>query len=549
MNALRSDFLELALQFMRDVDTPRSLGIALLIQSGEWDQLSSIKLDPRLYLDAVSYARDSAATAFLKKFRDFPIKVNRRDDALKSFIDAEKRCCLTNSRLDRFINNGPYEPHDEPMCQFLDSLKKRFRQLLGRSPKDLDLRHGPGATFNDPSSRCSPLDKMTSRPTLTASAAHLIPLWSQTAWARGLLSSHPDRSHPEYIRGDRWSSVPKDSRTDRTITIGPSINVAYQLAIGRHMRKRLLDAGLDLNQGQEMHRRLACVASRRGHLATIDLKNASNNVSKGLVRLLASSEWFDLLDLVRSPEVRLPSGAWLRLEMFSGMGNGYTFELETAIFAAVCLACADRQGLTLTPYDNFGVYGDDIIIPVDLVEQVLSCLSFLGFEVNYQKSFWDGNFRESCGGDFFNGYPVRGHYVENSPKEPADWISIANGINRVSENLRIHLDPGFRRSWHCAIAQLPSSVRTCRGPKELGDLVIHDEITKWSTRWHTDGSKGSNTPWVRYIRCWVPVPKRISVYRYSPGPLLAAALYGIDSRGVSPRGQVSGYRIGYVPFS
>jgi hypothetical protein len=52
------------------------------------------------------------------------------------------------------------------------------------------------------------------------------------------------------------------------------------------------------------------------------------------------------------------------------------------------------------------VYGDDIIVPTDKVNSVLAALELFGFKVNVHKSFWTGRFRESCGGDFYEGTDV-----------------------------------------------------------------------------------------------------------------------------------------------
>jgi hypothetical protein len=49
------------------------------------------------------------------------------------------------------------------------------------------------------------------------------------------------------------------------------------------------------------------------------------------------------------------------------------------------------------------VYGDDIIIPVDCVDSVIQTLEAFGLKVNKDKSFWNGKFRESCGGDYYDG--------------------------------------------------------------------------------------------------------------------------------------------------
>jgi hypothetical protein len=52
------------------------------------------------------------------------------------------------------------------------------------------------------------------------------------------------------------------------------------------------------------------------------------------------------------------------------------------------------------------VYGDDMIVPADMVEAVVSKLHTFGYKVNTEKSFWTGRFRESCGKEYFDGHDV-----------------------------------------------------------------------------------------------------------------------------------------------
>jgi len=295
-----------------------------------------------------------------------------------------------------------------------------------------------------------------------------------------------------------------------------------------------------LNFGQTLHQSMAREASRSGSHATIDLEAASDSISYELVRFLLPRDWFELLDSLRSP-FTLVRGKWVKLEKFSSMGNGYTFELETLIFAALAKACG---GVDLG--SDFSVFGDDIIIPTEFASDLVSVLKFCGFSLNEKKSYLSGSFRESCGGDFFDGASVRAHNLENDPCNPEDWISLANGLRRLGSS-----DPGcdFRDSyphtaWMRCLDALPSHIRRLRGPSQLGDLVINDEFGyQFVTRTIGKDRKGP----FRYIRCYKPIPKRLPLHHWKGGVLFAAALYGIDSSGVSTRG-VWGYKVGLINF-
>ena len=73
--------------------------------------------------------------------------------------------------------------------------------------------------------------------------------------------------------------------------------------------------------------------------------------------------------------------------MVSSMGNGFTFELMSLILL----------GVTRFYSANSSVFGDDIIVPLDVAPEVVEAITGLGFLVNKRKSFFDGITRESCG--------------------------------------------------------------------------------------------------------------------------------------------------------
>jgi len=227
------------------------------------------------------------------------------------------------------------------------------------------------------------------------------------------------------------------------------------------------------------------------------------------------------------------------------MGNGYTFELETLIFLAIAMEGCYLSGVNGLPSVNTFVFGDDMIVPTQAGPTILQLLRWFGFEPNSKKTFLEGPFRESCGGDFFDGEPVRAHYVKKDPNEPAKWISLANGIRRLGRS-----DPGadFRysiywRAWLRALDAIPSDIRRIRGPEFLGDLVIHDTREFWQKRRTREG--------MEFIRTWAPVPKVLKFHHWKDTVVFACALYGIPSSGVIPRvrdesgdlsDQVTGYR-------
>lgn len=539
-------FERVVFQLLEDLDTPRSLTVTLLIKHGEWDQLLRLKVDPAQYdCDPDKYFRDASATELLRKCADLPgtSDKERTRNAVKAFYEAEKLCKVTNDRFDLHIHNGPFEdPKDVLVHEYLEQVKKFIADVLGDLPREVIGRHGPGATYGDRGVRTTIPDKMSSRPTATLAARCFIPFWEDTAWCRELLRDAPYQSDPEVVRGDRFATAVKDALKFRGITIGPSINVFYQLGIGGSMRRCLGNVGIDLDNGQTRHRQVACTASKTGHLCTIDLSQASDTVSKKLVEYLLPKHWYECLTALRSPFTKV-DGKDYYLEKFSGMGNGYTFELETLIFLG--LAYIATRNSTITPVigGNIFVYGDDIIVPTEASRGLLAMLRYCGFKPNPDKTYVTGWFRESCGGDYFNGVAVRPHYVKEFPNEPSAWISLANGLRRSSAQYYSSsvCDVPFRGAWFRALDAIPSNIRRLRGPVSLGDAVIHDDVSHWTLKWEHGHA---------FVRGYVAIGKSVPLERWNPGAQLASALYGVPSTGPIPRKAgkdlVSGHRERWV---
>jgi len=535
---------EVILALCEDTGTPRSLTVFMLLKAGEYAQLFNLKTVPGNYLNPHRYRQDVIVSDFLRKL-DFDIPgIDKEAVALDNFWLAEKACCKTNLRLSPFVNNGPFEdPNDERVCESIARMKEWIARTLGEIPEDLfDSRFGPGSTFRDVGQLITVPDKIENRPTMTSLCTDLLPLWERTAWARAQLEVNPGQSRPEVLKGNRFTTVPKDALRYRGIAIEASINVFLQLGIGSHLKKRLLRSGVDLKDGQDMHRQVACEASRTGELCTVDLSNASDMNAYKLVELLLPRKWFDLLRSCRSPST-LVNGQWVHLQKFSSMGNGYTFELETLIFMAIALEACYLTGEEGLPGSNLFVYGDDIIAPVKAAPTLLALLAFFGHQPNQKKTFTQGHFRESCGGDFFAGVPVRAHYVKEVPCEPAHWISIANGLRRLfpaEKTLHSFRESVYWRAWLRALDQIPADIRRLRGPVEFGDLVIHDDRQFWQRR---------RTPDQRtFIRTWMPFTKALPFHHWKGPVVFAAALYGCSQEGILPRENVSGYRHKWVSY-
>lgn len=548
---LPGDLESVVLTLCEDIATPLSLSVAILIRYREWDQIAVKRIDPANYVDAERFAADYAVVSLLCKLEDLPTTFDKKKVALDGFFDAERACYWTNERLSPWVHTPSSLWEPGVAADVLSTARKMIASVLGRPPSLLEGRFGPGSTFGDKGLLTTVADKMSSRPTLTSSAIPFLFQWTGTAWATACANGGRELS---FVPGNRFTTVPKDCTKFRGIAIEPSINLFYQLALGLVVRRQLKRSGLDLIVGQDIHKRVAREASIRGHLATIDLSSASDTICYNLVKLLLPRDWFDLFDMLRSPKT-LVQGKWIKLEKFSSMGNGYTFELETLIFNSLARAAVLHSGGNPINGVNVFTFGDDIIVPTEHARGVIAVLRYFGMSLNTKKTFVTGPFRESCGGDYFDGVNVRPHFLKESPHEPQHFIALANGIRRMAFNDHTP-DSRFdhlRRTWFRILDALPSHIRRLRGPQDLGDLVIHDSEEKWQTRQRSC---------IRYIRTYRPARYRVVGWEhFRPDVVLACAVYGTGDGavgptgrrskplGITPRDSVLGYKVGWVPYS
>lgn len=545
-----------------DVGTPRALAVKLLANAGEWAELQRLRCNPLSYVDSESYWKDNLLTEILRKC-DLPTTVDKEAAAVATFFACEKDCATTNARLSRYLPQKLLiEPGDMPVADFINQWRKEVSMVMGNLPDGLTPKFSGGSTYADTGNLKTIPDKMSSTPTIYAGTRCLLPLWHETSWSRALVRDRPWQSDPLTVRGNIFFTVPKDGTKFRGCAKEASIAIVYQLGAGAVLKKRLLRIGINLKTSKPYHMKRAQQASRTGEDATIDMSNASDTVARVLVQLIVRSDWFELLDSLRATHTWI-DGKWVRLEKFSSMGNGFTFELETIVFATLARTVVRLEG---GDPGRVACYGDDLIVPAEHYLAVMSALRFFGFTPNVKKTFGEGPFRESCGGDYFEGVPVRAHYLEEVPDEPQQWISLANGLRRVAfaHNNGDLRWPIVRRAWFRALDHIPSPIRRCRGPVSLGDIVIHDEPEYWAyapppskpvkaLRLKGEDNREitlcepPHSSWeVEWIHAYVAVPSVLPWHHWSPAVQLASCTLGLPSLGVTPRDGVSGYRIAKV---
>lgn len=257
--------------------------------------------------------------------------------------------------------------------------------------------------------------------------------------------------------------VPKNWKTYRTVSMEPVAYMFMQLGANNAIKTYLRNGYSRMSRHycvdtEDKNRELARLGSIDGSFSTIDISAASDSVSLEL-----ALQWFDESALglfVRNLRTDFAefdcetSEFWgrdrirdlIRVGKFAPMGSGLCFSTESTVFCAMsesavrCTPGADR---------NYRVYGDDIVIDTLAAPKLLEILQERGFDPNKLKSFMnppgDGVtdfFRESCGGEYLNGYDVtpkrisrkfsgfvgRKNKSDRDPSSIAQLISLANDL-------------------------------------------------------------------------------------------------------------------------
>jgi len=452
-------------EFLQALDCPRALTVSILLRNKEFAQLSGLEFNPLHYRDVV-HCRDSyAATKFLSKYPGFSRELDLAKVALEKFERFELLCASTNHRF-RDLAADPL--YNGSAVWLHHAITRKIAKILG----DFDLGEffcmpdwGPGATTLMKRRDASSVNKFQCETGITRDLFSRLPLDVLKAeyplWGDRLNLS----GYPTFQVGNRVTTVPKDSSTDRVIAIEPGLNLFFQSSIGDMIRRRLVRCGIDLRR-QDRNQSLARVGSKFSTLATVDMSSASDSISIEVVRELLPPDWFEWMDLCRS-HFGQQGTTVKKWEKFSSMGNGFTFQLESLIFYAISLCCAEYENLET---NQVSVYGDDIIVPVSSFAKLTEVMSFYGFLVNTKKSHFDSPFRESCGAHYYSGIDVKPIYLKEKLSTIQSVYRLANAIRRMSHRRCCYLacDSAFYRVHHLIFSLVPKALRLMI-PEELGD--------------------------------------------------------------------------------
>ncbi|DAD50607.1 RNA-directed RNA polymerase [ssRNA phage Gerhypos.1_37] len=313
--------------------------------------------------------------------------------------------------LDRFIQNdldlaNAIDFEDDFTSKLVAEMRRMVcRILCNEDPLDIRPSHGAGATACRTSNEnkyhlvryYAELDAVFSYPEyFYFSPTHLADEMGKLEDAQ------------ESVPRARVCLVPKDSRGPRIISCEPAELLYIQQGLMKKLYRCLETSPLTAGQvnftDQSINQQLAESSSLTGEYATIDLSDASDRVSLDLIRAVFPPRWVEALEACRSESTILPDGRVVKLKKFAPMGSSCCFPVEALVF----WTCAQATRRILSPNSRVKmyVYGDDIIVPSSFYEETVCGLETIGLKVNRSKSFFDGPFRESCGGEYHRGVDV-----------------------------------------------------------------------------------------------------------------------------------------------
>ena len=371
---------------------------------------------------------------FFQKLEDLNLGIDKGEAAAIRFVQAERMCLETNRRL-AYHSRKPSQ-RDPSVDVILHYAIRKISDVLGTCPSldVLPFQFGPGANTNVKASEANPRAKLSVELECSNELSPYLSefLYETPCWVANSAIQESESSWVVRVNvsSGKLAFVPKNAKTFRSIVIEPILNSFFQKGVGSYIRDRLQYSGIDLRD-QTRNQRLAMIGSVDGSLSTIDISMASDCLAYELIHTLLPYEWADLLSRLRTGLIKFPqsyssifrselsvycglpndeSAPFLKLQKFSSMGNGFTFELESLIFYG--LAYGVHRYLHL-PVSVISVYGDDIICHKAAYSKLTDVLDYCGFSVNLDKSYATGRFRESCGADYLSGFDIRPFYQKS----------------------------------------------------------------------------------------------------------------------------------------
>lgn len=320
-----------------------------------------------------------------------------------------------------------------------------------------------------------------------------------------LLDNLPRLEAGQTMPPARLKFVPKTVKTARSICMEPNARMFAQQGVMQEFYRAIDESilGTRVVLRDQTRNREACVhGSTYYSVDTIDLSAASDSVHVDLVRKVFPPQYLVWMLGTRTDQVSLPDGSTHALLKFAPMGSALCFPTQCIIFSGVVILAhlmhyygvgpdaslpprhylshvvefinshifgrQDENTAFQRLYEDFRVYGDDIICDSRVTDHVTTLLSRLGFVVNDDKSFTGSQcFRESCGIYAYQGYDVTPLLFRiRSFKRALDAASFASWIDMINRSG----DYGYRNLHRVLINRLKMT-RIERLPRRSNLLI------------------------------------------------------------------------------
>lgn len=315
---------------------------------------------------------------------------------------------------------------------------------------------------------------------------------------RHLFDAFDDYMNAE-IREDiaaRLEAVPKTTEAWRLICVVANGYMFLQQGMKDllydHLEHNYITRGHVNFTDQDINGKLAFVSSATAEYATLDMKDASDRVTKRhVIRHFARVPHLrDALLALSENSIALPtpegSRSMMACNKYAPMGSALCFPVMSTIHYALVRAivyyCAHPHNAIKHSRDVY-VYGDDLIVRSEYANDVIEYLEIFGLKINADKCFIKSKFRESCGIDAFDGVVVTPTRVKTpltslpsveqlSALFQYEWDFFSKGFRHAARALRVYLRQVF----------VDAEVASKRGPARRPPFMTQVELSSLSWR-------------------------------------------------------------------
>jgi hypothetical protein len=318
----------------------------------------------------------------------------------------------------------------------IEGIRNELSWLVAPDMNSAIGRFGPGATYEgfNPVQKWTRVGKIPDVPPAFFRVNSRDP-WSSSPFGDGIT---------------KIAEVPKSIKCNRIVSSEPAMYMYAQLAVNdaivsqlhRHWPQHIM---LD---NQERHNE----ALSWDKACSIDLSDASDYVSCELVQAVLPQLW-PVLAKVRSTYSVFPDGEEVLLRTFAPMGSGVCFSCMTTVLAGILSYASKVVAKERRARTWWHVYGDDIIVPVEMYDYVLMLLDRAGLVVNRAKSCCTLIYRESCGRELFWDDNITPAYI----RDPLSIVP-ASKVEQICQTLS---DKAFLKTAE-VVAELSGCIRSMR---------------------------------------------------------------------------------------